>query len=165
MASNIPFTEEERESLQKAARRMEERSACFAIYQNLVIYEIQAWETVVLIPGGTELLRCYFVFDEEGRRAFRRDYKGKISLVDNPRKIRPLLTAVRHKVRSLGRGIFIRHLRVLRETSLFDLLLLLNGRSDLVMNEFPPELESQQQASRRKDEYLKNIFNTVVSRK
>lgn len=101
------------------------------------VYHIQDWQELIHIPGGTEQKRVHFIFDETSGNALFKDLLGKIQIFSNGEKNKRLTSIIKHPIRSAKKGIFPRRIQQDIEPSspLFNLLLIINDRKDLVFDD------------------------------
>lgn len=151
--------------LKRAVKGFEDRRICEEAYETHSLYHIEDWQKVVFIPGGTKLLRVHYIYDQTEDKAFMRPWKDKVELITEKKQIKKIDQVVKHPIKAMRNGVFVRKLRFSAFSRLFDLLLIMNGREELVLGQPTKGIISKKQYEKNKRDYIATIFDSVIEEK
>jgi len=145
--------------VEEARRLFLEFKGLLISYKTHEVFHIEAWQEISYIPGGPIMCRVHYIYDRCEKKAFFQNHFGEIKMVDGAREIRSLERFIRHPIRFMKEGIFIRKLnRINYASSLFYLICMMDGHE--VVNRRPGASNEEYRA--KKAEYLKMIFNQII---
>ena len=152
-----------KEILKEASVGFKKRRDFWEKIKNNTIYHIEDWKSVHMIPGGVYFSRVHYIFDSEDKKAFFLDIDEKIKVVSAKKEIDRLISIIEAPEKFIAEGVYSRKLNLDSSSFLFNLILIMNSKWGLVLSKL--SLEKEKETKKRENDYLKMIFNIIISTK